>query len=78
MMIELVDQRAKRFLCGDEIDDILVFVERSFDFSKYAIVMAVDRFTYVAVKSNKVSGRENELGFLQSNCVLFHNETFPA
>jgi hypothetical protein len=25
-----------------------------------------------------VSGRENELGFLQSNCVLFHNETFPA
>ena len=71
VMIERVGDRLERVAQSDEVDDVLVLVQRSFDLRPHAVVVAVQRLADVPVVRDEVRRAEHVALFLQSHRVGF-------
>lgn len=54
---------------GNEIDDILVFIQRTFDFRLDAVIVTMQALADVACKGNKMSRAKDQLFFLKYHSV---------
>ncbi len=68
-MIELPDDFSERVSKRDEVDYVLVLVERPSDFGAHCVIVSMETLADVASKRNEMSGAENELFFLKKNSV---------
>ena len=53
-MIQIVHDRPQRVAHGDEIDDILILVQRPKPFGRDAVIMPMQPLADIAVERNKV------------------------
>ena len=67
VVVELVGDRLQLVAEGDEVDHVLVFVERAFDFHGHAIVVAVQPLAHVAVERDEMGGAEDVLLFFEAD-----------
>ena len=68
-VVEFVDDGLGLVAEGDEIKDIMVFVEPTVDFDRRSIVMTVNPFAEVAVKGDEMTGREDERVLRDANGI---------
>jgi hypothetical protein len=69
VVIKLVSERFQLIAQGDEVDDVLVFVERPFDFDRYTIVVPVQPLAHVAIERDEMRGAEDVLLFFEADAV---------
>ena len=74
-MVQLGDQGAGQVAQRDEVEDVVVLVERPVDLDGHAPVVAVDALALVAVEGDEVPGAEDEvvLGDADGVAVRFHD-----
>src|SRR5262245_3851372 len=75
VMIQLVGNRLELIAERDEVDYILVFVQRPFHLDRDAVIVPMQPLAHFAVKGNEVCGAEDVLLFFQTNAVrhrLYH------
>jgi hypothetical protein len=73
VVIQLVEYPAQRVSKSDEIDDILVFVERTVHVGRYAVIVAVETLAYVAAIRDEMRRAEDQVFFIKSHPVVFRH-----
>ena len=68
-MIQLVRERLQLVAEGDEVDHVLIFVERTFDFDRDAVVVPVQPLAHIAIEGDEVRGAEDVLFFFEANAI---------
>jgi len=69
-VVELADQAAGQVAQGDEVDDVMVFVERVLHLDRHPVIVAVQALAGVAVERDEVAGAEDELVLRQADRVV--------
>ena len=69
MVVELLYDFSQRVTEGDEVDDILILIERTGNFCFDPVVMPVDALANITGKGNEVCRAEDKLFFLQQNAI---------
>src|SRR5262245_29049341 len=62
-VIEFVRDRPRAVFQRDEIEDVVVVVERPIDFHGHAVVVPVQPFAFAAVVGDEMPGAEDEIVF---------------
>lgn len=78
VVVEGIRQLAHDVLEGDEIENVIVLVERGFDFHGHAIVVAVQALTIVAAVRDEMPGTEDQVIFGDTDCKAFGHELFQV
>ncbi len=72
-MIELLGDEFQRVPQGDEVDHILVFVQRTFDLGRYAVVVTVQTLADVFAEGDEMGGAEDVIFLVQTDPVSFRH-----
>jgi hypothetical protein len=60
-VVEFEDEGLRQVSQGDEVEDVMVLVERAVHLDGHAPVVAVDALALVAVEGDEVPGAEDEV-----------------
>ena len=75
-VIQLDDDRSQGVAQREEVDDVMVLVERSLDLGRHAIIMPVQPLAGIAVEGDEVAGAEDQVILLDADVVAFgHGDT---
>ena len=76
VVVELVGDRLQFVAEGNEVDHVLVFIQRAFDFDRGAIVVAVQPLADIAIEGDEVRGAEDMLFFFEADAVSIVGKSF--
>ena len=72
-VVQLVEDCPQRITQGNEIDHVIVFIQRSMHFGRYAVVVPVQPFARVCCQANEMRGAEGQVVFRNSDVEVLHD-----